>query len=416
MKSYIKNHFNDFFLLTFGMAFFFGAIFLANILSARILGPGIFGVWNFLHLFIIYGSFLNLGVLNGMGRQIPYYIGGKKSEIVEKIRKISFTVVIGVAFFFFLSTILSTFFIKENYLMKIYFPLIGILFVITQIQNYTIIYLRSILSFKKLSRVYITSAFLLLILIYPLVKLFSLGGMILTQVFAFGVPALLFLDSPKIEPALLSERKLVYELVKIGFPIMMVGYLYIIFTSIDRLIVVVYLGTKQLGYYSLVIIILGVLTLIPKVISTLIYPRMAKEFGNTNDERKLVYYIKKQFLGNYGIVIPLFLLVYLLFPFFIKKFMPDYIPGIEAMKIALYGTLFLPLGLSFGDFLNTVGKQNYYLYVQATVVIINFILTYIFVTKVNMGINGAALGTAIAYFLYSILLIVVSWKFVLKKR
>jgi len=415
MNVEIKRYFNEFFLLAFGMAFFSGASFLANVFSAKILGPEIFGIWNFLYLFIIYGSFLHLGVLNGMGRQIPYYIGDKKPEIVEKIKKISFVVVVGAGIFFFLCSVVSIFFIKTNYLIKICLPLTGLLFLTSEIQAYTRMYLRSILDFKALSKQFIASGFFLMMLIYPLVKLFSLPGLILAQIFSFGIATILFLNPPKIDLALLSEKEISYPLIKIGFPIMMAGYLYMLLTSLDRWIIAGYLGTKQLGYYSLVIITLGVITLLPRVISTLIYPRMVKEFGHTRDERNLVCYVKKQFLGSYVVAIPLFLLFYLLFPSFVKKFMPAYIPGIEAMKIVLWGTLFLPLGSSFGDFLNTTGRQNYYLSVQAISVAINFILTYTFVTKMDMGIQGAALGTAITYFFYSICLAFISWRLVLAK-
>jgi len=276
-------------------------------------------------------------------------------------------------------------------------------------------YLRSTLDFKLLGTQFLASATLLFVLVLPFVKYLGLYGYITGQILAFGIAGFMGLHLSHFRLSLGIDKEVVLPLIKIGLPIMMAGYLYGLLTSIDRWIVVGFLGIEQLGYYSLSIITIRTLTLLPGVISNLIYPRMAKTFGRTNDEKSLTHYIKTQFLGGYVIILPVFLAFYFLFPLFVKKFMPAYIPGIDAMRVILWGTLFLPLGFSFGDFLNTTGRQNYYLTVQALAVAINFLLTFLFVVKLNMGIVGAALGTSITCFCYSITLAFVSWYFVLSK-
>jgi len=66
-----------------------------------------------------------------------------------------------------------------------------------------------------------------------------------------------------------------------------------------------------------------------------------------------------------------------------------------------------PAGGGFVNFLNTVGKQVYYMAVQGFAVLVNPGLNITFV-RMGLGINGVALGTAITYTTYSAVLAIVT--------
>jgi Na+-driven multidrug efflux pump len=88
----------------------------------------------------------------------------------------------------------------------------------------------------------------------------------------------------------------------------------------------------------------------------------------------------------------------------VETFLPDYAAGIRAARIVLVGLAFLPLAGGFGNYLNTVGRQVIYLTIISAAILLNLILDILFV-KNGMGINGVAMGAAITYFVYSLVLI-----------
>jgi O-antigen/teichoic acid export membrane protein len=193
------------------------------------------------------------------------------------------------------------------------------------------------------------------------------------------------------------------RLIKVGFPMVATGLLYGFLTTVDRWVIVSFLGVEQLGYYSLAIMTIGFLTLVPMVVAQQIYPRMAETFGRTSSYTALKKWILRQAIIGVGITVPLAVGIYFIFPLVVQRFLSAYVPGIAAMEIILLGLLFLPLAWGFGNFLNTVDKQSYVMAVQGFAILVNLGFNITFV-KIGLGINGVALGTALAYMIYGITL------------
>ena len=49
--------------------------FIVALIAARKLGPATWGTWQLLYLILAYSSFIHLGVINGMNREIPVLNG-----------------------------------------------------------------------------------------------------------------------------------------------------------------------------------------------------------------------------------------------------------------------------------------------------------------------------------------------------
>jgi O-antigen/teichoic acid export membrane protein len=194
------------------------------------------------------------------------------------------------------------------------------------------------------------------------------------------------------------------RLMKIGFPIMAAGLLFSLLISIDRWVILRYLGVESLGQYTLAILSVSILSLLPAVISHQLYPRMAFRYGSTGEKRSLLPIMLRQSLASMGVTLPLITVVFLLMPFFVETFMPDYVAGIKAARIVLVGLAFLPLTGGFGNYLNTVGRQVIYLSIISAAIVLNLVLDILFVNK-GMGISGVAMGAAITYFIYTLVLI-----------
>jgi len=48
-----------------------------SIIVARFLGPSLYGLWSALSIILEYSRYANLGVLNAMNREVPFYRGKK---------------------------------------------------------------------------------------------------------------------------------------------------------------------------------------------------------------------------------------------------------------------------------------------------------------------------------------------------
>lgn len=273
----------------------------------------------------------------------------------------------------------------------------------TQIYSYLQVYLKSDGRFNQMSYQQFAFAGILPAIAVPLVLLYELPGFILGQSIAilavsfFLVKIIPFDFKPKFD---VQEA---IRLIKVGFPMVATGLLYGFLTTVDRWVIVSFLGVEQLGYYSLAIMTIGFLTLVPMVVAQQIYPRMAETFGRTSSYTALKKWILRQAIIGVGITVPLAVGIYFIFPLVVQRFLSAYVPGIAAMEIILLGLLFLPLAWGFGNFLNTVDKQSYVMAVQGFAILVNLGFNITFV-KIGLGINGVALGTALAYMIYGITL------------
>ena len=191
------------------------------------------------------------------------------------------------------------------------------------------------------------------------------------------------------------------------------GVLYGLLTTVDRWVVLAYLGVEDLGQYTVAILVFGILSIIPVVISQQMYPRMAYRYGETHNSDDLLPMIAKQSLSAFAVTLPIIGLAYFLIPHFVAYFMPQYSQGVLPSRILLIGLLFLPLAGGMANFLNTIDKQFYYLIIQAVTVIINFILGTLFV-RFGLGLTGVAWAGAITYFLYSLLLCITGYLIILR--
>ena len=181
------------------------------------------------------------------------------------------------------------------------------------------------------------------------------------------------------------------HLIKIGFPIMIGMILFTFMITADRWIIATFLNLKELGYYSLSIMVLRGLTLIPRVISQQIFPRLAKTWGSTSNYEDLTKWIRINMVMCLCLTTPVVLLV--------RNYMPEFIPGITAMKIGLIVPFFFGLSTVFANLLNIIGKQLELMLIRGAALLFDIVLNIIFV-KMGLGINGIALGTALTFGLY----------------
>ena len=196
------------------------------------------------------------------------------------------------------------------------------------------------------------------------------------------------------------DWSLLIPMIKRGFPIMAAGVVYCLMVTVDRWIILAFLGIESLGQYAIAILTMGALTILPQVLAQQFYPRMAMEFGKSGSPRRLARMIVHQSGLAFVVTLPMVVITYILLPILVPVFLPLYIHGIDPARILLIGIALIPLTGGVANFLNTVGKQLYYLVNQVAALILNIILGVQFV-HLGWGLKGVALATSTSWIFYT---------------
>ena len=379
--------------------------FGVNLYTARLLGPETWGLWNILNLTLAYSGLLHLGTINAMNRDVPIFRGKGDVDRVSLIQSVTLgvvlisAVIVGAGLW-----IGSTVFADE----ALSGPLVSLslLLAVSLFFIFLQTYLKSNSQFHKMSYQQLVFAGLFPLIALPLAYFFGLPGFIGGQAITVGLVAIGMVSIWKFNLKPIFNKEETLRLMRIGFPILLVGILYILLTTADRLVIIALLDVKQLGYYSLSIMVVGIIGLIPMLVAQQMYPRMAEAWGRSGSVQEVLKWVYRQTVMAAGITLPIVVVIYLAAPPFIMHFLPDYAPGITAVKIIVVGPFFLALSAGFGNLLNTLNKQVYYLFVQAFALLLNVTLNILLV-RAGLGITGVALGTTSTYTVYSIILVVV---------
>lgn len=293
-----------------------------------------------------YLSFTRIGIINGMNRELPYYLGkgnkAKAVELAETTLSYSLYQIIFVTVLF----IISYNFLPSNYEIKI--SVITLYIFISQNIYYTYLLatFRAKTEFIKLSKIQILNAILSIVTLLIVYKFNYLGYcvriILINSVLTLTVH---FIRPLKIKPKLtVSSFK---YLLKTGVPIFTGSYLFRISFGIPKLILA-YVGSIRLvGLYSPALTLLSGMSVFTDSISTYLFPKMAFQLG-ANADKKILF--KNSLYSHVGILIasiPIILLGWFLIPQLVPQILPKYIESIDVLKIALIISAFYSFKIGF---------------------------------------------------------------------
>lgn len=373
---------------------------------AGLLEPADFGILNGVTLVLVYGAYMELGALSTMGRDLPYHFGkgdmGKAASIEGAARR---TTIFG-AILAALIVILFSFLPIHSAKMALGLRAMAIVLILQNVYTYHRTVLRSHNHFKELGQQQVLLAAVSLVLAVLFVYYLRYEGRLIAAILTQAVILIyaLYRNPWIVIPAFnLSE---IWSVIRVGLPILMSGFVLSLLATIDRLMVITFLGEKQLGYFGLAILLTSAVTLIPSMANQVLYPRITHQYGSTDnsiEQLRTFVLIPPAILSA---LLPILIgSLYLSLPLIIRIFLPAYIPGISAARIVIVGIFFFGiLGLT-DYFLVTIGKLRVYALFGCIALFFNIVLDYLFL-KLGYGIEGIAVGgTLITYFLYSCIVI-----------
>jgi O-antigen/teichoic acid export membrane protein len=323
--------------------------FLANVIATAFIIPENMGIYQSVLIITTYANFMHLGVFQGLNRNISYYKAKNRLDIVQEQVNTSYTVAIFVSIIgFIIGTVIIVYLLSFN--KSIFYILAALLLIInlavTPLKTHIEATFRSSKEFGILGRIVFKENFvfgffsLLPIIIGYYGKIISdLIRSIISFYYRYKYCILKQNGRGNI-PSL-------FELIKVGFPILIAGYLWSIFVIADQSLIALKFSTFDLGIYTLSRLIITALLLIPNSVGAILYPRLSAAYGKTGKSSSLRIYWKRSILFTGGVILPVILMIYLFLPYIIESYMPKYALGLPSANINLLtGATFIFMGPS----------------------------------------------------------------------
>lgn len=368
--------------------------FVVGLTVSKILGPELLGYWGVFHIVAGYYSYINLGATNGLTRDLGVALGSNDKEKIKQVIGAAHAVQLTLPFIATVGLFVAgLFFVSPMNWILITAGIYGF------IQLYEVTLIRIINSFeqhKLLAILHSVKAILSIIIVIPLVYYFQIEGRFVAAII---LSLIIFAATWKILPINLSlnfDRKLIRSLIKVGFPIGMTGFLMTNFFLVDRLVVVNYLAIEQLGLYVFAFYLVMVVKGIKQTVSNILYQRQNIIYGEDGPEkrRRLLIISKSTAYFTTDITGVLSGVLLILFSFAVKYIMPEYTESISLTFIIVFSQVMGSINV-----LNTVGKHWDNLKLMGISLIINIILSIVFVNI--WGLLGVAYATFLAFLIYN---------------
>lgn len=317
----------------------------------RYIEPSLLGIWALFTVYEVYASFTRLGIINGLGRELPYLYGKNKVEEATKMASAAlyYSLLSNVLLLLALPYVLTNKSIdwsNTNYILA--FIVIFIRLVLSSYTSYLSVTFRTNQSFNDLSRIVNILTILRLVSLVLIIFLGFLGVLIRELLLPFFEMVLMHLKRP-INVLPKFSKNLIFQLFKTGFPLFLVSYLISFADTIPRLFLIKFATIEQLGLFSPIIIVLGLAIMLPNAISSYMYPKMSFTYGFTQDRGKVWRIILLTAVASLISSFPLFLGVFFLADYVYIIF-PKYSEVSPYLKIASFAILFIGYkigGLSF---------------------------------------------------------------------
>lgn len=356
----ILNKYKGEAIYTFANVFQSGASMLMGVVAAACIDPSTFGIYQSFLLIPTYAAFLQLGVFNGLNRNLAFYKSKGDIERMQRCIDTSHSAAILVSIIGLVIGIsLFIYYILHGYGNVYLWSSVSVL-VILALQPITTHYENSFRSGQEFGRLgnikNIQSVVFCIFSLLPYI-LGVFGKIIADIVFRIIAYILLIFKRPyphKSRGDILSLK----DLLSAGFPLLVGGYIWQIFLVSDRTYIASHLSSEEMGLYTIAGYVISLFMVLPTALNTLLYPKAASRYGATGDKKQLLPFWKKSIILFTAVIVPLSIVLYFILPYCIELFLPRYVGGIKVAQISLLTCLtFISMGPSviFGTLKKNLG-------------------------------------------------------------
>lgn len=335
---------------------------VGGVLQARFVAPSVLGLFNGIGLIQGYTRFLQVGILNGLNRELPYYFGKGDHQRVKELASAAqaWAIVLGVTVAVSLNGVAVWYLIHGDWLPAAGWATNAItVFIFFYGGLYLQATYRTAHDFARLSFVNVVQNAAAVVLIV-LIVLMNFYGMCLRAIISAlaGLAMLHYWRPIPVRPAW-NLRHLKHLLV-IGLPIFGVGELYQFWQTLEGTLVLQQLGRHGMGLYAMVVVVFTTLEMLPMAVSQVLYPRMAEQYGRTGRLGGLFRMSILPMLATAAGMVPLIVAGWWLAEPLTRWLVPNYLEAVPAMQWSLLP----PLAISVApihNVYNVARRQDLYI-------------------------------------------------------
>ncbi|MFN8587800.1 MAG: oligosaccharide flippase family protein [Candidatus Eisenbacteria bacterium] len=376
-------------------------LMLRGVVAARLIGPDAFGAWSALQMMMDYGTLPLLGTQQGLDQMVPPRIVAGDPVALRRVKRAAlFNIMLLTSLFIVACVGWVT--LGSSRLLGAWGPW-GIVLALTciatvNLANYQTSIQRSHGDFSTVS-------------VWMLVQgaIGGIAGLALTPwlggwgllagwtagcVCAFAYSTSRSRAHAPLAPVPAAEG---LDLVQVGFPMFVLTASAMVMRSLDRLIILRYLGNRDFGFYSISMMALTFLLYMPDAVTYVMYPRLLHQFGEDKGDPTNIRESVVRVLRTSSVFVPVLSgLVFLASGPLVALLLPKFTPGVGALRALCYGAL----GLAFANFasvvLMTVGRQAMLMPTALVSIGLGAALD-LGAVKMGYGITGVAWATFVTY-------------------
>lgn len=371
-----------------------------GLVLSRILGPERLGTWISLMLIVTYGQHFHLGIVNAVNRTVPLLLGkGSPAEADAYVDTAASALVRLTRIWIVISVAASLAIFRAQPIGAVVVCLVAVAEVWFQMYV-TLLKTHGrfgVVGVLNVSRAVLTFGLL------PVVGHWAMSGLYLR---AAAVAVGSVIAAAALSPRRLNisrpkgfERQILVD----GFPLLLVGMVFSVQISLDRLLIASLLGAVRLGEYSLATMLLSVMIVIPGVVGITSYPDMLRQLGANGHGSILRPRVCRQTLFILIVSCAAAFVAYFLIGPLVRLALPAYVAGIQSAQWLLPGIAMLAASMPASYFLQAVRRQRAHLVVSIAAVVTHAIVV-IGVVRENGGLVAVSIATSVAYAVYAVAL------------
>lgn len=317
----------------------------AGVLQGRLVAPATLGLFTGIGLSLRYAPFLQLGILDGLYRELPYHIGRGDRPRAEALASAAqaWALAVGSLYALVLLAVGAWNLAQGRAWMAAGWFTNAVLAVVFYYKTYYLqLTYRTAHDFSRLALVNVAESVGSLLLL-ALVAWLNFYGLCLRALLAGALgTALLFVWRPiRVRPAWNAAH--LKHLLKIGLPIFGVGQLYAWWSVLNSTLVLKFAGIEGMGLYAMVMMANTAIEFIPAAVNQVVHPRMAERYGQAHRVGDLLRISWKPMVLTAVGLVPIVAAAWWLMPPVVRFLIPKYAAAIPAMR---WGLL-LPLANCF---------------------------------------------------------------------
>jgi O-antigen/teichoic acid export membrane protein len=378
-------------------------LMLRGLIAARLLGPSSYGAWMALQIMMDYGPVASFGTQQGLDQMVPPRIVAGDPMALRRVKSAALFNIL-LTTLVFTSVCMTWAWVRHSRVMDDWGPLgIGVALacvLVANLSNWQTSILRSHGDIATMSGWIMlqgaVGGVLGLVLTPFLGKWGLLWGWFAGSMLAFGFSTVRSRHHAAFVPAPAREGA---ELVRIGLPMFVFILSTVVMRNLDRLIILRFLGTQQLGYYSLSVMALTLLLYLPDAVTYVLYPRLLHQFDGAGRDPASIRPVVLRVLQASSILVPALAGIgYLFARPVVVIVLPKFLPGVEAMRVLCFGAGALAFSGFASIVLMTLGHQSRLMVAAILGTVLYAAIDFVAV-KTGFGITGVAWGTLLAYVL-----------------